>query len=271
VKSLVALVAFLCAAGTAQAAADPDDLFRRDWVSTAVLKDGKPHPRFDETKVRVDFVHYSDYDFVSWRADCNSLGASVYASKERLFTGQVSGNDIKCVVRHWTRKERWLNRFFGADPRWRIRTDGTLKLRAGDRVITLRRRAAGSAHAVSDPGDLFGRGWVSTAVLKGGEEHSLFDGTKLRVDFNRRDDYDAVAWQANCNSFGADVHATKRRLFTGQVYGTDEGCAKVLHRQDRWMTRFFGSDPRWRIRRGGTLKLTENDRVIKLRRRGPRG
>ena len=141
-KSLVALAAFLCAAGTAQAAGDPGDLFPRSWVSTAVLKDGAALPLFEGTKIRVDFEHRSDYDVVIWKADCNSFGASVHVTKERLFTGQVSGEDVACVVRRPTRQERWLNRFFGADPKWRIRRDETLKLTEGDRVIRLRRRTS---------------------------------------------------------------------------------------------------------------------------------
>lgn len=145
----VALVpAVLLAAGSAQAG-DRAELFRHRWVSTAVLKGGTPHPRFNETKVRVDFVHRSDYDSVIWKARCNSYGASVHVTKERLFTGQVSGEDAPCVVRRSTRQERWLNRFFRADPKWRIRRDETLKLTAGDRVIRLRRRT--SSRGSEDP------------------------------------------------------------------------------------------------------------------------
>lgn len=130
---------------------------------------------------------------------------------------------------------------------------------------------AGSTQAASDPGDLFGRGWVSTTVLKDGEEHPLFQGTKIHVNFDHRSDYDIVTWTADCNYFGADVHVANERLFTGQVSGTEQYCLKPQRRQDRWLVRFFGADPKWRIRRNETLKLTRGERVIKLRRRAPRG
>jgi heat shock protein HslJ len=104
-------------------------------------------------------------------------------------------------------------------------------------------------------------------VLKGGQEHPLFDDTRIDVDFNHRDDYDVVTWQADCNLFGARVEVTEQRLVAGQIEGTHQGCAKRRRaRQDRWLVRFFDADPKWRIRRNDRLKLTAGDRVIRLRR-----
>ena len=127
--------------------------------------------------------------------------------------------------------------------------------------------AAGSAQAASDSGELFERGYVSTKVLKGGKPHPLFEGTKIRVDFDRRAGPDAVRWRADCNDFGARVRVTDERLVTGQIVGTDVGCARRQLRRDRWLTRFFAADPKWRIPRTGALKLIAGDRVIRLRRR----
>ena len=127
--------------------------------------------------------------------------------------------------------------------------------------------AAGSAEADSGPGELFGRGYVSTKVLKGGEPHPLFEGTKIQVDFDRRAGPDVVRWHADCNYFGADVRVTEERLVTGQIEGTGMGCAGRQLRRDRWLTRFFAADPKWRIPRTGALKLIAGDRVIRLRRR----
>jgi hypothetical protein len=108
-----------------------------------VLKDGEAHPLFEGAKkIRADFEHRSNYDIAIWRVDCNSFGADIHATRERLFTGQVSGEAAPCVRKHATRRERWLNRFFGADPRWRIRPDETLKLTEGDRVIRFRPRTS---------------------------------------------------------------------------------------------------------------------------------
>ena len=126
--------------------------------------------------------------------------------------------------------------------------------------------AAAPAQA-GDRAELFRHRYVSTAVIKDGERRQLFEGTKIRLDFEHRADYDVVRWQADCNVFGADVDVTEKLLVTGQIEGTSQGCPKARLRRDRWMLRFFRSDPRWRIPREGRLKLRAGDRVIRLRRR----
>jgi heat shock protein HslJ len=126
--------------------------------------------------------------------------------------------------------------------------------------------SAGAAHAAGDRGDLFGRGYVSQAVLKDGEPHPLFKGTKIRVDFDHDAYGDSVGWRADCNYFVANVDITEGRLFLGQIGQTDAGCRGAHRRRDRWMSRFFNSDPKWRIRRDDKLKLTAGDRVIRLRK-----
>ena len=124
--------------------------------------------------------------------------------------------------------------------------------------------AAGSAQA-GDRAELFRHRYVSTAVLKNGERKPLFEGTKIRVDFDRGAEHDDLGWQADCNWFGAPVDVTDDHLILiGPGYQTDMGCAGTQRRQDRWMWRFFNSDPRWRIRSGERLKLTAGDRVIRL-------
>jgi hypothetical protein len=48
--------------------------------------------------------------------------------------------------------------------------------------------------------------------------------------------------------------------------GSAEFCGGDRQRRDRWMLRFFRSDPNWRIPRDDRLKLTAGDRVIRLRK-----
>ena len=115
-----------------------------------------------------------------------------------------------------------------------------------------------------DRAELFRHRYVSTAVLKDGERHPLFEETKIRVDFRHEAEGDVVSWRADCNYFGADVDVTEKRLVIGEIVQTRMGCFKARLRRDRWMGRFFGSDPRWRTRPGERLKLTAGDRVIRL-------
>lgn len=61
----------------------------------------------------------------------------------------------------------------------------------------------GSVQAITDAAELFGRGYVSTAVIKDSGPHALFEETEIRVRFEHRDDYNVVQWQAGCNYFGA--------------------------------------------------------------------
>ena len=112
---------------------------------------------------------------------------------------------------------------------------------------------------------LFGPAYDSTAVTKNGEPHELVEGTRIRVKFVH-EDHDVVRWRSGCNQFGAGVEVTPKRLEVGQIGGTEVGCAKRLHRQDEWIARVFGSDPKW-IRQGRRLKLRAGDDAITLRRR----
>ena len=127
--------------------------------------------------------------------------------------------------------------------------------------------AAADSVQASDPDALFPRDYVSTAVLKDGAALPLFERTKIHVDFWRRKGSASVRWRADCNYFGAPVDITDTRLITGQIVGTEVGCTGAPRRQDRWMLRFFRSDPKWRIPRAVRLRLSVGDRVIKLRHR----
>jgi heat shock protein HslJ len=124
-----------------------------------------------------------------------------------------------------------------------------------------------SGQISNDAAQLFGGAYLSTAVTKGGKPHPLFEGAEIRVEFEPGDEYDSVLWRAGCNGFGADVEITDQRLVTRRILGTAMLCLPPqLVRQDKWMGRFFASDPKWRARQGRSLKLTVGWREVKLRR-----
>jgi hypothetical protein len=113
---------------------------------------------------------------------------------------------------------------------------------------------------------LFGKPFVSSeAVVKNGHRAPLVEGTRIRVRFAREDQRHLIRWRAGCNFFGARVEITPTRLEVGQVTGTAIGCERPLALQERWVSRFIGSDPDW-VRHGRKLRLTRHDDVIRLRR-----
>jgi hypothetical protein len=140
------LAAIVCSVGgsvglisaSAQAPADSSRLFPRPYVSTAVLENGKSHPDFNGGEVRVDFVHGPDYDIVQFDARCNFFGGRLEIAGHHLAVSEITQTLQLC----WgvpNRREGWVRRFFGGDPRWHSSGLNKLTLVNDDRVIKLRR------------------------------------------------------------------------------------------------------------------------------------
>jgi hypothetical protein len=90
---------------------------------------------------------------------------------------------------------------------------------------------------------------VAAFVAVSGAARSVDDGNAL---------FGAPAWKSAKVVKGGKSHP----LFDE----TAVGCAQRLHRQDRWLGRFFGSDPKW-ARHGRTLRLDSGaDRIVLKRR-----
>jgi heat shock protein HslJ len=104
---------------------------------------------------------------------------------------------------------------------------------------------------------------VSVSVTENGEPRPLVAGTRIELTFEARDEDGSLALRAGCNILGAGLRITPSRLVVDAVGGTEMGCADELHRQDRWVASFFGSDPAWRLD-GDRLTLTSDATVIEL-------
>jgi heat shock protein HslJ len=126
--------------------------------------------------------------------------------------------------------------------------------------------AAGSSSGREPGAALFDHRWVSTDVIKNGDPDPLVEGTRIRLKLAHEDTKDVARWNAGCNAFGARVDVKPKRLEIGAISQTEAKCANPIMRQETWVARFFGSDPRWH-RSGGKLRLRRGDDVIKLRRR----
>ena len=122
-----------------------------------------------------------------------------------------------------------------------------------------------SASSAGSPGSgLSGKRWVSVKVVRNGSPHELVSGTRVKLKLVHEAKRDVARWSAGCNLFGGELSVTPRRLLIGQVTQTEMGCSPPLHRQDRWLARFFASDPRW-ARQGQRLRLRSGDDLVVFR------
>lgn len=114
------------------------ELWGRSFVSVAVTEDGQPKALVPGTSIRVEFERRDDGGVVRWWLGCNTHGARVVISADRLDLEATSlgGTAVGCdEERH--EQDGWASRFFSADPHWRI-SGGRLVLTVDDDVIDLR-------------------------------------------------------------------------------------------------------------------------------------
>lgn len=123
--------------------------------------------------------------------------------------------------------------------------------------------AANGSPSPPDPVQLIGNEFVSTSIIEAGEERPLVEGTRLRVSFERRRNYDSIGWSAGCNGAWAKVTVTANRLRLGAIASTRMGCLRDLEQQDAWLSEFFRTNPEWELR-DGELTLSAGEREIRL-------
>ncbi|HET6830293.1 MAG TPA: META domain-containing protein [Solirubrobacterales bacterium] len=111
--------------------------------------------------------------------------------------------------------------------------------------------------------DLRGRTFVSTKDWSG--EGSAFS-SPVTLQFTA-DGH--IGWQADCNSFGAEVEITADRLLVGEIAGTLVGCPEPELEQDEDLSGFFESDPNWRLD-GDRLTLSTDSVEVALQAAGSR-
>jgi heat shock protein HslJ len=119
------------------ASQDPQDLWGREFLSVGVTESGQPRPLVPDTRIRVGF---GDRDgTMGWSAGCNSLGARVEITADRLLVkGDVWSTLIGCPE-PLADQEEWLHRFFLDGPYWRLDAS-SLTLTSGETVIELEER-----------------------------------------------------------------------------------------------------------------------------------
>jgi heat shock protein HslJ len=119
----------------ASAPHQPDELWGREFTSTAVTEDGEPRPLVRGTRISLGFKRYGGRHGMAWEAGCNGAGADVQITADKLLVVQISSTAIGCPAELQTQDE-WLGEFFSSDPSWRL-SDSTLTLTSGETVIEL--------------------------------------------------------------------------------------------------------------------------------------
>jgi hypothetical protein len=112
----------------------PAGLIGRTFVSMAVTENGEPRPLVPGTRIAVSFLERDGRTGVVWSAGCNTFGADVEITADRLLVGVIAGTAAGCRDDLHAQDE-WLAGFFGSDPRWRL--DDRLVLTSGGTVIEL--------------------------------------------------------------------------------------------------------------------------------------
>jgi heat shock protein HslJ len=119
-----------------------------------------------------------------------------------------------------------------------------------------------TAHA--DQGRLWGRSFVATSVRgREGRQTPIARPSDVHVSFSKSHGQ-WIGWEANCNGFGARVRIRGGRLKLREVVSTAVGCPGRWEQEDRWLDRFFGANPYWRLH-GTHLKLWLRGRVVRLK------
>lgn len=238
-----------------QPAGRPEDLWGRTFVSTRVTENGQPRALVDGTRIEMTFFVERDRRGLRWELGCNFFGTGVEITPDRLIVDEIETSDQGCRSDYQVQDD-WLADFIGSDPSWELRDD-KLSLTSGETIIELEPAPSG------DLEDLWGRTFVSTRVIEGGEPRPLISGTSIELTFFEERGRRGARWSAGCNTFGTSIAITPDRLVLGEIGGTQKGGSPECQDQDDWLAGFLGSDPNWELR-DDTLTLTSGETIIEL-------
>jgi len=123
------------------------DLLGRSFASTRVMERGKPRPLVGDSFILAVFAR-EDQNVVRFRAGCNTFGAGVEITPDRLLVGRIVGTAMRCPD-ELARQENWASDFFGSDPNWQLSGD-VLTLTSSETVVEMEesRRVTGAGESV---------------------------------------------------------------------------------------------------------------------------
>lgn len=108
-------------------------------------------------------------------------------------------------------------------------------------------------------GSLWGRTFLSTRVTEDGKDRPLVPGTRLLLTFQDGQ----LRAHAGCNHMTGPASLDGGRLRVDALTSTLMSCGDVLDEQDRWLARFLGANPTWRLD-GDDLILSTDDTEIRF-------
>jgi heat shock protein HslJ len=110
----------------------PGDLVGRSFRSTGVTDSGEQRPLVSDTEITMSVSADAPQE-LNWSAGCNSFGADVEVTADRLLVGRVGGTLMGCPGALGV-QEAMVAALFKADPRWKL-TGDELLVTSGDTGI----------------------------------------------------------------------------------------------------------------------------------------
>ena len=121
---------------------------------------------------------------------------------------------------------------------------------------------ASTTRPINDPGDLWGRTFVSRSITARGAPVALYDNVNVTVHFEQRATGGVMQWHADCNFMGGSVVADRERLTITDAGGTAIGCPNDRAARDRWITQFMWAGPRWTLDPNGLVLDIIDARIV---------
>lgn len=189
----------------------PVGLTGRQFLSTAVTKDGAVFQLADGTRVRLTF----DDGRLSASAGCNIIGGTLTIDGDRLVFSGASMTEMACPEPRMG-QDQWLIDFLGSSPTFVL--DGSnLTLTSGTTVVTLLDRE------VAEPDQpLVGPTWSLTTIVNGDVASSVQPGVSASFIFA---DDGTFSFHDGCNSGGGEYVVDGDQMSFGEVITTKMACA----------------------------------------------
>lgn len=189
----------------------PVGLTGRQFLSTAVTKDGAVFQLADGTRVRLTF----DAGRLSASAGCNIIGGTLSIDGDRLVFSGGSMTEMACPEPRMS-QDQWLIEFLASSPTFLL--DGNdLTLTSGTTVVTLLDRE------VAEPDQpLVGPTWTLAGFITGDVASSVPQGVTASMTFNANGGVDI---HFGCNSGGGNYTVDGDSITFSELIQTEMACA----------------------------------------------